>query len=324
MGVDFGDVIGIGAAPFTGGLSLAASPTVRGAVGGAIEDYQNSGQVRWDEPGYEMGPRQQIGGDRGVDWVADQGYAGMKQAGMGGSWALGQAMGAQDRGPMANEAQWLSDQEYGARNGDQAGSLQLSREAAMGMAPSEAAFMMQQGLDKASAQQAAQAGGARGAAALAQAQGNAASNVANMQQQAFSNAGQLRANEMAQARAQYGQQAGQMRAQDQQRLQMGNQMSQYNAGLNDSYGIGMAGSAATFGQTGQGWYKGANDAYAQQGQLNNSYDQVGSGAYNAQQDRRAGINTRNADLKQARGDKMVDAGLGLLKTGGQAALSQGK
>lgn len=318
------DVLGVGLAPFTGGASLLMNDDIRGAAGNAIDDYTNTGKVRWDEPGYEMGPRQQIGGELGVDWVADQGYAGMKKAGMGGSWALGQAMGAQDRGPMANEAQWLSDQEYGARNGDQAGSLQLSREAAMGMAPSEAAFMMQQGLDKASAQQAAQAGGARGAAALAQAQGNSASNVANMQQQAFSNAGQLRANEMAQARAQYGQQAGQMRAQDQQRLQMGNQMSQYNAGLNDSYGLGMAGSANAFGQTGQGWYKGANDAYAQQGQLNNGYDQVGVGAYNAEQDRRAGIDTRNADMKTARTDKLWDAGTGLFKTGGTAALSQGK
>jgi hypothetical protein len=158
-------------------------------------------------------------------------------AGMGGSfWQE-----AQDPyGSMAYENQELSNREAQSRDYDQAGAMELARGAAMGQAPSAAAYQMQAGLNAAGAQQAAQAGGARGAAGLAMAQGNAASNVANMQQNAFTAAGQLRAQEMAEARGLYGGLAGQMRQQDQNRLGMGNQMSQFNStiGLQRQMGFG--------------------------------------------------------------------------------------
>ncbi len=210
-------------------------------------------------------------------------------------WALGQAK--DERGAQAWENQELSDREAMARGWDQQGALDLSREAAMGQAPSEAAFMMQQGLDQGMAGQTSLAGSARGAAGIAMAQGNAAANVANMQGQAFTEAGRLRAQEMAQARGLYGGLAGQMREQDLQRLGMGNQMSQYNASLNDQYRLGMMGSAAQYGQVGQGWYNGGMAPYNTVAGLQSQYEANKQGAV-LQQDEMAAAQDQAATDRQ--------------------------
>lgn len=183
--------------------------------------------------------------------AADMANLGLR--GMG--WAQGESM--RDRGATAVEDQELSDREAQSRYGDQAGSLMLAREAAMGQAPSQAAYLMQAGLDRSLANQQAMAGGARGAAGIALAQGNAQSNAAAVQNQAYTQAGAMRADEMAGARGLYGGLAGQQRQQDQNRLGMGNEMSRYNAGANDQYRMGM-------GQLGLGYYGASQRPYESQ------------------------------------------------------------
>jgi hypothetical protein len=212
-------------------------------VGGAVDDFSRVGKNKFqatpyaNDWGYAQGLQEDAMGQAG-------------QAGMGGSWAQDEMM--TNRGAQAAESAHYSDREAMARDYDQQGALQLQREAAMGMAPSEAAYQMQSGLNQAAAQQTSAAGSARGSAALAMAQGNAAANTANMQQQTFSDAGRLRAQEMAQARDAYMGGASQMRQQDQGRLQQGNEMANRNADRNDAYRMGMGGLANSFGQTQQG------------------------------------------------------------------------
>lgn len=207
-------------------------------IGGAVDDFKNVGKNDFQSDPYQF------------DWgyandARDDAAQQETQAGMGGTWAQNQMM--EDRGPQAQESAYYADREATARDYDQAGALQLSREAAMGMAPSEAAYQLQAGLNQASQQQAQIAGGARGSAALALAQQNAAGQVGNLQGQAFTEAGRLRAQEMAAARQQYMQGAENMRAQDQQRMAQTNQMGQYNAGANDQYSLGMGNLANQFG-----------------------------------------------------------------------------
>lgn len=192
------------------------------------------------------------------DW-SKIGLQGMADSGAIGGWATGQAQGY--RGAMASENQQLSDQEAYSRGYHQNGALQLASEAAMGQAPSEAAYQMQYGLDQGLAAQQAQMGSARGNAGIALASGNAAANSANMMNQTYMQAGQLRAAEMAQARGLYGGLSGQQREQDQSRLQQGSQMSQFNAGLNDQYSLGMGNLANQASQNQLGWYGQAGTGY---------------------------------------------------------------
>lgn len=227
------------------------------------------------------------GYDGGANDMSGLGLSGM-------NWAMGEAK--RDRGAQAVEDQILSDREAEVRYGDQSGAMQLHREAALGMAPSEAAWLMQQGLDRSVASQQSMAGSARGAAALAQAQSGAAANVASLQNQAFTAGGALRAAEMAQARGAYGDYANQMRQQDQNRLGMANDMSRYNAGANDAYKLGM-------GQLGLGYYQGAQRPLESQlaadtqteGMRSNSADQqrlIAAGQQQAARDRQDRLNDR--------------------------------
>ncbi len=130
--------------------------------------------------------------------------------------------------PTINKAQTNSDagQAYDSRNlgmqsrENQNQALNMMRDAAQGNAPSAAALQMKAGTDAAMRSQLALAAGARGASALAGAQYNAAGNNAALNQQNTQQTGILRAQEMAQARGAFGQQAGDMRNQDaQQRSQ---------------------------------------------------------------------------------------------------------
>ncbi len=196
------------------------------------------------------------------DQISDVGhYFGTKGMGMVkdaneyGDYAQGQSMtpiqGAL-KGVQAYENQDLSNREADTRSWDQSGSIQLAREAAMGDAPSEAAYQMQAGLDQSLAAQQAQMGGARGNAGIALASGNAAANSANLMNQTYNQAAALRANEMATARGLYGGLAGQMRKDDLTRLGLGNTMSQGNADRTLGYGLGM-------GQIANGAGANAND-----------------------------------------------------------------
>lgn len=208
-----------------------------------------------------------------------------------------------DRGPQAVENYELAQREANA-DAEQQGSLQLAREAAMGNAPSEAAYMMQQGLDQGIAEQQSQVAGARGAGALALAQGNAGGNTAAMNQRAFTEAGRLRANEMAQARGLYGSLAQGYRGAAQNRLGMGNSLAQGNAQMNDAYKMGMGDLGVKYGALGSQYFGQEADIYRGQQASDLAREQaylnahLGADAGRLQQDR---FNTERSDglLKDA-------------------------
>lgn len=232
---------------------------------------------------------------------------GMAQKGMG--WGMGQMQGAHSRGATAIESQQLANNEAGGKAWQQ-DATGLARNAAYGNAPSEAAYMMQSGLDQGLRDTASQGASARGGAAMALAQGNAAGNAASMEQQTFGAAGRLRAQEMAQARDQYGQLTTAGRGQDQARLGQGNDMARYNAGANDSYALGSAGAAQGFGQLGnaqnqsdQGWFGQGTGIYGSQLGAGMHQQDLIADTSQHEQDRAAGISSaqRTADVNEQNG-----------------------
>lgn len=288
------------------------------AIGKLGDDYMSAGENRYQVGTYTPGDLQ-YGGRYGADNIADVGFKQIGQNKANAGWAQGEAQA--NRGPQAWENQELSDRESMTRGYDQAGALQLSREAAMGLAPSEAEMMMRRGLDQARSAQAGMAGGARGAAGIAMAGANANAASANLQNQYNTAAGQMRANEMATARGMYGSLSGQMRDQDLQRLNMGNQMSQYNAGLNDQYRMGMGQLSNQYNQSGQGWYTAAQNPYNQQGSMDVNREQIGAQSYNQAQAVAAGQAQANADNKRANRDALINIGAQALQVGGGIANS---
>ncbi len=213
------------------------------------------------------------------------------------------AAGAQGRAaPTANLTAY--DQSRGlamGSRGDQVHATDLARGAAEGNAPSAAQGVLQQGLDASNA----------GASSLAASVRGGGGNLANatraaMQQQGVNSAqaGQqasiLRAQEMAQARAQYGQQATQQRAADLQAQGMDAQTAFAQAQLE-------AQQRAQNDQMSQGYEAGrrqvggadlaARSAF-QQGQANNALGagqaNAGVAAGNREARYRAGADTANA------------------------------
>ena len=293
---------------------------VTGEIGEQFKDFSNVGKNRFNPPEYQV-PGTQWGGEGGADRMTGVGLQGMGRSNRNADFAYNQAY--YDRGPQAQENQTLSDREASSRYGDQSGAIQLAREAAMGQAPSEAAYAMQAGLNQSNAQQQAMVGGARGAAGIAMAQGNAAGNVANNNQVAFNEAGRLRAQEMAGARGLYGGLSGQQREQDLNRLGQGNQMSQFNAGLNDQYRMGMLNASNNAQQGAAGWYGQSQNPYNQQGQMDTATQQQQSQEWGQRQALAAGVSQANADER----GRMRDRWMSLAGTGvgmaGSAAGSQG-
>lgn len=155
-------------------------------------------------------------------------------------------------GNQAQENPYLVDR-FNQAGANQQDAMALARAAALGEAPSEAQYMMQQGLNNAVAGQQSQMASARGAAALANAQGNAAGNMAALQNQAAMQGGQLRAQEMANARGMFGGFANQYTQDQLARLGMANQMAMGNAQNANNYTMGMLGQAGNFAGLGQGY-----------------------------------------------------------------------
>ncbi len=260
-------------------------------------------------------PQVQWGGEGGANTWANYGLGGMNNAQQGQAWSGKE--GVRTRGPQAVENQSLSNQEAHSRGYDQAGSIQLAREAAMGQGPSEAGYMMQRGLDQSLAAQQAQMGSARGNAGIAMAGGNAAANSASLMNQTYGQAGQLRAQEMANARGLYGGLSGQQREQDQNRLQMGNQMSQFNAGLNDQYKLGMGALSNQFGNQANQWYANAQNPIGQQAQLDMQGHTLASGSQTSSNELEAGKAEAAKDRSQRSTDRLWSfAGTGLGFLGG--------
>lgn len=249
------------------------------------------------------------GSEDAFNRLQDTGYAGMDQAnaGMGkyqgtGDYFTGQAMGAQNR--MGATENWNQAYNEAQSRGDMQGAIDLASQAALGNAPSEAAYMLQRGLDSATASQLSQAGSARGLGALSTAQGQAAGNIANLQQQTFGQAGQLRAQEMANARGMLGSLVGAQRGMDQARLGQGNQMSQFNQAQNDQYQQGMGQLGAQYGQLGlgygqlgQGYYGQVGQQGMAQGQLQAQREGQAGDQYSGAQNMNAAIGASNVQGK---------------------------
>lgn len=323
FGID--DIVG---GALTGGVYNAgkwASGGYRGeGEGSPVEDFFNVGQN-----GFRMQPYATPDINFGRDPNGANYFSGLALNGMKGSNSLGSlfAQGSTGLGaPVAREDQFLSNQEASARGWDQAGSMDLAREAAMGQSPSEAAWLMQHGLDQAIAGQSSAAGSARGSNALALAQGNAGANIANLQQQAFTGAMAGRANEMNQNRNLYANQANAMRQQDQNRLGMGNDISKFNANLQSQFMQGMGGLAVQNQAAGQGWMGQAMQPWQNQLDADVRVEAMRGDNYNRAGELNAGIVQGNADRQSGNRDMIVGTIIGGLNTGinaGRAGSSGG-
>lgn len=164
------------------------------------------------------------------------------QRGLAGAYA---GMMNGNRGPQAQENAVLSGRESGTR-GKQLEALGLMGNAAAGGAPSAARYQTNIGMQDALSAYVGGQGGMRGLSGLSggntaggTALGHAGGNIAAA-------GGQARSNEIIQEIGNYGKTAGQTRGQDLTRLGIGNQMAQFNAGLNNDYQLGQAGLAAGY------------------------------------------------------------------------------
>lgn len=145
-----------------------------------------------------------------------------------------------------------ANQQASGANGNQAGAIELARRMAAGNSPSAGAIQLQRGLNQGSAQQTAMAAGARGSAGIATAQGNAAANTSNMQQNAFTGAGMLRSQDMATGRGLYASLTNDQRGQDQAATAEANRVGMANAKASDDYRLGMGNAAVGFGAVANG------------------------------------------------------------------------
>lgn len=172
--------------------------------------------------------------------------------------SIGQGMGGASQYGLGGYQQDYQNAQGNAAQarGSQQDALGLMQSAAQGNQPSVAQMQMQAGTEDSIKAQMAAANSARGGgAAEALAQRNAQNNAAQAQQTNVFNTGMERAQEMAQARGQYGEMAGSMRGQDlasQQQAMAGQQMAyntaqaQAQLGLantaqNDTMSLGMGG-----------------------------------------------------------------------------------
>lgn len=182
----------------------------------------------------------------------------------------------------------LRGREAGGAGGHQDGAIGLAGTMALGRGPSVGAMQLQRGLNQASDQQQALARSARGGAAIATAGANAQANTAALQQNAWSQAGALRAQEMAAGRNMYGTGLGQQQDQNGQRIGQGNDLQQFNSGQRDSTTLGMNGAAVGLGNVGIGTDK-----------INKGYYDIGMQPVNALNDsQQAGQVQKGAEEKR--------------------------
>ncbi len=160
----------------------------------------------------------------------------------------GADIAANSSGSRVNEDPGLSNQFAGGANGNVSGATGLARSMAEGQMPSAAAYQLQAGLNQGLAQQQSIGNSARGGAALATAQSNAQNNSAAMQQNAYSAAGQLRAQEMATGRGLYASLTDQTRGLSNDRLTQANDVTAGNGARADNFNLNMGGAAVGIGQ----------------------------------------------------------------------------
>jgi hypothetical protein len=254
------------------GLGAAAGGTAAGlGVGKDKHNYQGFGQSGQ----YNSGASGYNETNQGREWGA-QGLGGQKRVGE----QLDNTLGDQSRG-------------------SQADALAMMREAAMGNVPSVAQLQMKSGMDEGLRNQQALAASARGPAALAMAQYGAGANTAGIQQATNAQAGQLRAQEMAQALGQYGGMGSTMRGMDEGRAVTQAELNARQRAQNDQYQLGMIGAQNQ-----------ANSAaLAARMQEQNML----AGSYNQAQALNAGVNQANAVNEW----KYYNAMMGGMQGGGQ-------
>ncbi len=165
-----------------------------------------------------------------------------------------------DRGPQAVENAALSGREANTR-GEQGKMLDLSMKAAMGQAPSEAAYNQKLAMNKIGSGLAGMQGSAKGLAGLTGAQGVGGAQAGELAGDEAFKGGMGRSKEIGNAIGMYGSQAGQVRGQDLTRLGMSNQNQLFNTGLNNDWRVGnanlataQAGLGVTQDQMDQQWF----------------------------------------------------------------------
>ncbi len=149
-----------------------------------------------------------------------------------------------NRGPQSVENSALLGREAATRNG-QIDALGMARSAALGGAPSTAAFQTKFGMNNILGGYAGNAGGARGLSALGGAQTGGAAMAGGMAGDLAAQGGMSRSKEIADAIGGYGGLAGQVRGQDLTRLGSSDQNNLFNAQANDSWKLGNANLAAS-------------------------------------------------------------------------------
>lgn len=144
--------------------------------------------------------------------------------------------------------------------GQQLSAMRMAKEAAMGLAPSQAEILSRANMDRAASAQASLAAGARGPAGLALAQQQAAAQTANAQAQINQQAYAGRAAEQEAARNSYAAQAAGIRGGDQSSQAQAANQAQYQANMkaqnraqNDSTALAYEGNrGSVYGQNLQG------------------------------------------------------------------------
>lgn len=150
---------------------------------------------------------------------------GASQAG-GGAWAENQYNWDQDRMNRAATERNAYQGQVDESRGYQGQGLDMLRDAAMGKTPSRAELLSRHQMDQAASAQQSLAASARGPAALAMAQQQAAGNTARTMADISANTSAMRADEMARARDAYFGGASAMRGQDQGRVDAASQREQ--------------------------------------------------------------------------------------------------
>ncbi len=181
------------------------------------------------------------------EWWKSMGNNDAQQEQMSGGMGFANGQAQTDRPDQAVENLKLANNEASGAGGNQQAALGLAGTLARGQQPSQAAYQLQSGLNQATAQQTAIGRSARGSAAIATAGADAAANRANLQQNAYTQGGMLKSQDMAQGRGMLASQLGTVRDQDNQRIGQANTISQYNGQANDAYKLGMGNAAVGFG-----------------------------------------------------------------------------
>ena len=199
------------------------------------------------------------------EWWAGQGQNDIQQERVtsGGAVAGQMSADAQTAGPAVNENRLYAEREASGAGGHQAGAINLASRLAAGNTPSAAAMQLQRGLNTATAQQTAMGRSARGGAAIASAGSNAAANTANLQQNAFTQGGLLRARDMSQGRGLLGSALGQAQSQDEARMGEANRVGQFNSQFRDQSALNWGNAALGLGEVENAqqsqdldWYRG--------------------------------------------------------------------